>query len=139
MPTATQLATGLGGAIGCDYRTAQNQLIFVEYSAGKLSALNLFPASSIVAQSASTVLNGTFTFDFDAGVSGGISANADVFWEQATAVIRSMTPQNPATIINLGAVNYSTLTAADLQNLPYSTTPIDGNNDATNLLTANDV
>jgi len=25
-----------------------------------------------------------------------------------------------------GAVNYSTLTAADLQNLPYSTTPIDG-------------
>ena len=139
MPTSTQLASGLGGAIGCDFRTAQNQLVFVEYSTGKLSALNLFPPSTIVAQSASTVLNGTFTFDFDAGVSGGISANADVFWEQATAVIRSMTPQNSATIINLGAVNYSTLTAADLQDLPYSTTPIDGNNDATNLLTANDV
>ena len=58
MPTSTQLASGLGGAIGCDFRTAQNQLVFVEYATGKLSALNLFPPSTIVAQSASTVLNG---------------------------------------------------------------------------------
>ena len=31
MPTSTELVTGLAGAIGCDFRTAQNQLIFVEY------------------------------------------------------------------------------------------------------------
>ena len=37
MPTSTQLVTGLAGAIGCDFRTAQNQLIFVEYG-GKLSS-----------------------------------------------------------------------------------------------------
>lgn len=42
-PTQTQLETGLGGAIGCDFRTAQNELIFVEYS-GKLSALTVAPA-----------------------------------------------------------------------------------------------
>jgi hypothetical protein len=47
MPTSTQLAAGLIGAIGCDFRTAQNQLIFVECATGKLSALNLFPPSTM--------------------------------------------------------------------------------------------
>ena len=41
----TVLASGLGGAIGCDLRRAQNQLLFVEYN-GKLSRLNLFRTSS---------------------------------------------------------------------------------------------
>ncbi len=45
MATQTQLQTGLGGAIGCDFRTAQNQLIFVEYDTGKLSALTVAPAT----------------------------------------------------------------------------------------------
>ena len=44
-PTQTPLKTGLGGAIGCDFRTAQNQLIFVEYATGKLSALTVAPAA----------------------------------------------------------------------------------------------
>ena len=43
MPTTpVNLATGLGGAIGCDYRTSTAQLIFVEYG-GKLSSLRLGP------------------------------------------------------------------------------------------------
>ena len=41
MPSPVQLVTGLGGAIGCDFRPAQNQLVFVEYN-GKLSRLNLY-------------------------------------------------------------------------------------------------
>jgi len=45
MPTITQLKTGLGGAIGCDYRIAQSQLIFVEFDTGKLSALTVAPAT----------------------------------------------------------------------------------------------
>jgi hypothetical protein len=44
-PTQTPLRTGLGGAIGCDFRTAQNQLIFVEFDTGKLSALTVAPAT----------------------------------------------------------------------------------------------
>ena len=139
MPTSVELAAGLGGAIGCDFRAAQNQLIFVEFAAGKLSALNLFPAATIVAQSASTVLKGTWLFDFDAGVESGASAAADVWWEQETAVLRSMTPQNGAKIINLGAVDFAALTPANLQGLPYSLTPIVGNDNATNQLTVNDV
>ena len=59
MPTSIQLASGLGGAIGCDFRTTQNQLIFVEYSTGKLSSLNLFPPATIVAQGTGTILKGT--------------------------------------------------------------------------------
>jgi len=77
MPTTTQLATGLGGAIGCDFRNAQQQLIFVEYS-GKLSAINLFPAATVVDNGVNTVLKGTFNFDFDNGVQSGASATADV-------------------------------------------------------------
>jgi DNA-binding beta-propeller fold protein YncE len=42
-PTQTQLKSGLGGTIGCDFRAAQNELIFVEYD-GKLSALTVAPA-----------------------------------------------------------------------------------------------
>jgi len=138
MPTTTQLATSLGGAIGCDFRNAQQQLVFVEYS-GKLSAVNLFPAATIVDNGVNTVLKGTFTFDFDTGVQGGPDANVDVQWVQQTNVIRQMAPWNSAKIINLGAVNFNSLTAANLQDLPYATTPIVGNNNATNVLTVNDV
>lgn len=139
MPTSTQLASGLGGAIGCDFRITQNQLIFVEYDTGKLSALNLFPPSTIVAQGTGIVLKGTFLFDFDTGTEGGASPAMDVFWEQVSTVVRQLVPQNGAKIINLGAVNFASLTAANLQLLPFGTTPIDGNADATNLLVVNDV
>ena len=40
LPPAT-----LGGAIGCDFVSAQNQLLFVEYS-GNLSRMSLYPAPS---------------------------------------------------------------------------------------------
>lgn len=39
-PPINTLASGLAAAIGCDYRSATNQLIFVEYG-GKLSSLKL--------------------------------------------------------------------------------------------------
>ena len=74
----TTLVTGLGGAIGCDLRRAQNQLLFVEYN-GKLSRLNLFRTGTIVS-SGTTVLHGTWLFDFDAGVEVASSATAEVWW-----------------------------------------------------------
>ena len=39
MASPIQLVTGLAGAIGCDFRSAHNQLLFVEF-AGKLSRLS---------------------------------------------------------------------------------------------------
>src|SRR4051794_4936840 len=70
-PTSTpvQLLSGLGGAIGSDFRSPQNQLVFVEYNTGKLSALNLFSSSTVIS-SGTITLKGTFTFDLDTGVEG---------------------------------------------------------------------
>ena len=133
----TTLVTGLGGAIGCDLRRAQNQLLFVEYD-GKLSRLNLYRTGTIVS-SGTAVLHGTWHFDFDAGaqVSGG--AGADVWWEQKTAVLRDLVAQNGATLANLGHVDFASITPDTLSSLTYSSSPIVGNNDATNKLTTNDV
>ena len=136
--TPVPVLSGLGAAIGSDFRVAQNQLVFVEYSAGKVSALNLFSPATLVS-SGSTVLKGTFTFDFDAGVEGGVSANADVWWDQQTAVLRQMVPQNSARIINLGPSNFAAVTPNNLEFLPYGTAAIPGSNNASNKLVAGDV
>src|SRR4051812_27521998 len=72
-PSPVQLLSGLGGAIGSDFRTPQNQLVFVEYNTGKVSALNLFSPSAVIS-SGTTTLKGTFTFDLDTGLEGGVSA-----------------------------------------------------------------
>jgi hypothetical protein len=136
--STTTLATGLGGAIGSDFRIAQQQLVFTEYS-GKLSAINLFPAATVVQSKTNFVLKGTFTLNFDTGVEGGPEATSDILWNQETDVLRNMWSLNKAKILNLGAVDYASITAANLQGLPYSTTPIPGNSSSTNLLTPNDV
>ena len=133
MTSQTQLVSGLAGAIGCSFRSAQNQLVFVEYG-GKLSRLNLFAPAVIVSQG-SAVLKGTFTFDLDNGAQGGVGPGFDIWWEQMTAVARQMAPQNNARIVNLGVVNFNSITAdssadPDLRRRRRST----GNNDATNKL-----
>lgn len=141
MATQTQLVSGLGGAIGCDFRQAQNQLVFVEFD-GKLSRLNLFRTATTLSSGTAT-LKGTFFFDFDSGtesVAGDpFGPPFDVFWEQQTAVLRRMTPISPAQILNLGSVDFNSITADTLASLTYSTNPIDGNNDATNQLVTGDV
>ena len=127
-PTVTQLPSpALGGAIGCDFRSGLNQLLFVE-----------FPSAMVVSQG-TTVLKGTFTFDLETGIQGGVSANADIWWDQMTTVARQMVPQNGAGILNLGAVDFDSLSASGLQKLPYGSTPIPGSNDATNKLVNGDV
>lgn len=127
----------LGGAIGCDFRSGLNQLLFVEF-AGKLSRMNLFPSATVLA-SDTTVLKGTWTFDLDTGTQGGLGSGFDIWWEQMTDVARQMVPQNGAGILNLGAVDFDALSPAGLQKLPYGTVPIPGNDDATNKLVDGDV
>ncbi len=136
--TPVQILSGIGGAIGSDFRIAQNQLVFVEYNKGELAALNLF-SPSIVVSSGATTLKGTFIFDLDSGVQGGPKADADLWWDQQTTINRRMAPQNNAALVNLGSANFSNVTANNLEVLVYSTTPIDGNSDATNKLVAGDI
>ncbi len=137
MNTSTQLATNLAGAIGSDFRRSHAQLIFVEFG-GKLSSLNLFRTSAVVS-SGSILLKGTWTFDLETGVQGGLGSDFDIWWEQITDTKRQMVPRNNARIVNLGLVNFNTLTADSLQKQTYSTTPIPGNNDASNKLVPGDV
>ena len=137
MATPVQLVTGLGGAIGCDFRSSHNQLVFVEY-AGKLSRLNLFHPATIVS-SGTAVLKGTFLLDLETGAEGGAGPAMDIWWEQQTNVLRQMTPQNGARLVNLGVVDFASIDSASLQSLPYASTPIPGNNNATNKLVTGDV
>ena len=74
-------------------------------------------------------VRGTFSFDFDAGLE--TASGADVFWQQSTSTVRALQPQNGAQLANLGAVNYDTLTVAQLKAAPYSGAAIDGS-DASN-------
>jgi hypothetical protein len=133
-----QLATGLGGAIGSDYVQSRNEVYFVEFN-GKVSVLDLVrPLASIVSQG-TIVIKGTWIFDCETGTLGGAGGTGDIWWDQIDTVKRQMVPQNGAKIVNLGAVDFNTLTHVELQNLPYGTTPIPGNNDATNKLVNGDV
>jgi hypothetical protein len=88
------------GAIGCDFRRIQNQLLFVEFN-GKLSRLNLYRIATTVS-SGTAILKGTFTFDLDNGTEGDLGPTFDIWWEQVTTVVRRMTPLNSAQIVNLG-------------------------------------
>jgi hypothetical protein len=103
---------------------------------------------SFVVSAGTVTLKGTYLFDLDAGVESLPGQNPpaeDIWWNQITDPVggmpttAQMTPQNGATIVNLGAVNFSSLTAVNLQALAYALTPIDGNNDATNQLVTGDV
>ena len=80
MATLTQLATGLAGAIGSDFRQTRSQLDFVEFG-GKVSRINLIPTATVVSSGTAT-LHGTWLFDLDAGVETNNFATADVWWEQ---------------------------------------------------------
>lgn len=140
-PTTSRdtLVSGLHGAIGCDFIPSTNQLAFVEYDAGNVSVLNLIrPLVSIIHQE-TIVLKGTFTLNLDTGVQGGLPPTSDIWWDQQTAVSRQMAPAGSAKIVNLGPVDYNTLTSAGLQTLIYSTAPIIGNDDSSNKLTNGDV
>jgi len=76
MVTPVALVTGLGGAIGCDYRRSHSELIFVEF-AGNLSRLDLIRSLNSIVSSGAGILHGTFLFDFDTGTEGRSFASAD--------------------------------------------------------------
>jgi hypothetical protein len=137
VPSVATEVTGLGGAIGCDFISAAQRLVFVEYS-GNLSRFDMSPSATVVS-SGTTVLQGTYAFDLDTGTEGGANPAEDIWWEQETDVARQMVPQNGAGIVNIGIIDFTALSSAALQSLAYGSTPIPGNNDSTNQLVDGDV
>ncbi|HEY0798896.1 MAG TPA: hypothetical protein VGD50_07075, partial [Candidatus Baltobacteraceae bacterium] len=75
--------------------------------------------------------------DLETGTQGG--SGGDIWWEQKTTTARDIAPVAGAKVVNLGAVDFDSLTSAGLQTLAYAATPIDGNDDSTNKLINGDV
>src|SRR6266487_3182212 len=69
--------------------------------------------------SGTAILKGTWTFDLDTGTEGGLGPAFDIWWEQQTAVLRRMTPLNSAHIVNLGVIDFTSVTPDTLSSVPY--------------------
>lgn len=136
MTAFTQLTTGLGGAIGCDYKQSSNQLFFVEFN-GKVSVLDLVrPVEAVV-------FSGTATMPADSSLSlvdGTSAQGGHIRWDHTspdgTLVMR---PQASSELSYIGAVSFTTITHAELQNLSYSGPTILRGEEPNNQLTRNTV
>ena len=120
MPSQVQLVAGLGGAIGSDFRSSQNQLIFVEFN-GKLSRLNLTRTATVITSGATT-LKASYGFNLDTGIEDATGAplTGDIWWSPPAGMVRI----GAAQVINLGSANFAALTADTLQSLPFSAATI---------------
>jgi len=117
---STQLVTGLGGAIGSDFRRLLNQLIFVEFD-GKLSRLNLHRTGTVVTTGSTTLL-ASYGFNLDTGIedSTGAPLTGDIWWSPPTGMVRIAGAQ----MVNLGVTDFASITPDTLQSLPYSPTTV---------------
>jgi hypothetical protein len=98
------------------------------------------PATSpptILAQSDSATIHGTFQFNFDTGVETG--TGADVWWQQQTDTERQLVPRQGARLVNLGQVDFGAVSLPELRGRTYTETPINGDDNSSNVLTVGDV
>ena len=128
------LATGLAGAIGSHYLPVKNQLLFVEYG-GFISKIDRVPQLASILSQGTVTIKGTFSLDCETGIVAS-TTTSDIFWRQQTAVERQMEPVGTAQIVNLGVIDFNTVTPSTLPTYAYSSTPINGDNNATNKLVA---
>ena len=136
----TKLVDNIGAAIGCRFLPTKNQVAFVEYATGSISLLDMISPDSRVVSKGHTILKGTWIFDCETGALGGdFSGPGDIWWEQIDAVNRQILPVGGATLVNMGAVNFASITPLILQTLTYGKVAIPGNNDPTNQLKTGDV
>ena len=136
MSTTKQLATGLGGAVGSDYRSSPHQLYFVEFN-GNLSRIDLIQPLDHV------VFSGIATMPADSSLNlmNGTSAQGGhIRWDHTDpSGGRVMRPQGNCQLANLGMVDYNAITHAELQDLNYSQASIHGDVGPNNQVNTNDV
>jgi hypothetical protein len=99
-------------------------------------ATDFYSLDANVISQGTALLKGTYLFNCETGTVG---SSGDIWWNQISSTQRQMVPQSPAKILNLGIVDFNSLTATNLDDYTYSSTPIIGNNDSTNKLVTNDV
>jgi hypothetical protein len=105
-------------------------------AAGVASLLERRIDSGPVLSEGRGVIRGTWIFDLDKGAEG---SDGDIWWVQQTQTQREMAAWRNSRIVNLGLVDFATLSVTDLQGLQFSQMPINGNNDASNQLVNGDV
>lgn len=84
-----------------------------------------------VLSSGKVLLKGTYVFDFDKGM---LDQSGDLWWEQRDGIARFLVPRNGATAASIGAGNFEAVSSQNLREQQYSTTPLNGSNDASNSL-----
>jgi hypothetical protein len=105
------------------------------------------PVCNPIFSQGSDFVKGTFGADLDTGsfnLPWTQWSQNDIWWEQegsGTAVLdMMMVPQNGATMVNLGVVDFDAITRLDLEQLTtYSTVPIYAHDDPANQLVNGDV
>lgn len=118
-------------AIPCLMRA--NSQAVCDYTRGQLGWNEL-----AIQSRGTTILKGTWTFDFDSGVQGPASG-ADIWWEQVNNVTRYLVPKSGAMLANMGKVNFDAVSRQTLTTQAYTATPINGSNNSANKLTSGTV
>jgi hypothetical protein len=108
---------------------AHNTAAVCDFTRGQLGWNEL-----AVMSEGSTILKGTWTFDFETGVQGPPSG-ADIWWEQVNNTVRFLVPRSGAMLANMGKPNFDAVSYQALQTQPYTSIPINGSNNASNALT----
>ena len=112
MPTPVSIVTGLAGAVGCDFQSTQNRLIYVEYG-GSLSSLNL-------AAPAHTVLGSGYTTPEDVKVSqDGVHAYVDERTGDLVRVSLASANRSAATVIASGMTAPQQIALDEAHNAAY--------------------
>ena len=96
------------------------------------------PTPVSIVSSGTSTLHGNAAYDFDKGLEVA-SGNGDVFWDLQNDPTRTLDPVGNAQLANLGVTDFNSVDLTTLQGQSYSTTPLNGNNDASNTLVNNDV
>ena len=91
----------------------------------------MWAGSTPVSDASSTVLHGTFSFDFESGLE---APGGDVFWEQMTETTRALVPKAGAQLAWIGAGDFDALSADALRAEAFSGGSINGSNDTGNQL-----
>ena len=92
-----------------------------------LLSIPVLTQAGIISQGTTTI-PGTDDFDFDSGavVTNFPDLIGDVFWEIITTTTQGMEPWNNTTLVNLGSVNFASITLASLEAETYSSAGISG-------------
>jgi serine/threonine protein kinase len=87
------------------------------------------PTPVPIVSAGSAVLPATKLFSFDHGAV--VTSGADVLWLYNPTTVRTLDPRGKAKLSNMGVIDFNSITAARLEDLTYTTTPIKGKDLAT--------